>query len=136
MNKAKNYTSVNKKNTKKLLFWTSTWVVSMAIAAFAPRFIWDFNTTLTIIGVLLNIAAGVGMLLANRQYLIDLDEMQRKIMLEAMGLTLGVGLVFGLSYELFEDIKLINSEPEISHVVIVMAITYLIANIKGQRKYQ
>ena len=136
MNKAKNYTSVNQKNTKKLLFWTATWVVSMAIAAFAPKFIWDFNTTLTIIGVLLNIAAGVGMLLANRQYLIGLDEMQRKIMLEAMGLTLGGGLVFGLSYELFEDIKLISSEPEISHVVIVMSITYLIANIKGQRKYQ
>ncbi|TPH19268.1 hypothetical protein [Litorilituus lipolyticus] len=136
MNKVKNYTTVNQKNTKKLMFWTAAWVISMAIAAFAPRFIWDFNTTLTIIGVLLNIAAGLGMLLANRQYLIDLDEMQRKIMLEAMGLTLGVGLVFGLSYELFEDIKLINSEPEISHVVIVMAITYLIANIKGHRKYQ
>jgi hypothetical protein len=112
------------------------WVVTMAITAFAPRFIWDFNTSLTIISLLVNLAVGFRMLVANREYLRGLDEMQQKILFDAMAFTLGVGLVIGLSYELLEDIKLIGFEPEISHLIIVMCLTYLTAMIAGHRKYR
>lgn len=130
------YQTKNCANNKALRNWTSAWVITMAIAAFAPRFIWDFNTTLTIIALLINIAVGFRMLIANRDYLRGLDEMQQKILLEAMALALGVGLVVGLSYELLEDIKLITFEPEIPHIVILMGITYIFAVISGHRKYQ
>jgi hypothetical protein len=108
----------------------------MAIASFAPRVIWDFNTALTIIAVLVNLGIGLKMLAVNRDYLRGLDEMQQKIMLEAMALALGVGLVVGLNYELLEDIKLITYQPEIPHVVFLMVITYLVAILLGNRKYQ
>lgn len=124
------------KNTKRLKGWTVAWVVSMAITAFAPRFMWDFNTLLTVISVFINLAIGVGMLLANRVYLRGLDEMQQRIMFDAMGLSLGVGLVVGLSYELLEDIKLISFQPEIGHLVVIMCLTYLGGIISGNRKYQ
>ena len=130
------YQQRNAKNTRKLKSWTAAWVVSMAITAFAPRFIWDFNTLLTIISVTVNLAIGCGMLLANRVYLRGLDEMQQRIMFDAMGLSLGVGLVVGLSYELLEDIKLISFQPEIAHLVIIMCLTYLGGIISGHRKYQ
>ena len=123
-------------NTRNLRNWTLVWVVSMAIAAFAPKYLWEFNTMLTVIAVVLNLALGFGMLIANRRYLRGLDEMQQRIMLDAMGLTLGVGLVVGLSYELFEDIKLISFEPQISHLVIIMCLTYLFGIISGNRKFQ
>ena len=54
---------------------------------------------------------GFGMIRMFRQYLLGLDELQRKIQLDAMALSLGVGLVVGVSYELLEDIKLITFEP-------------------------
>jgi len=108
----------------------------MAIAAFAPKYVWDFNTVLSIIGVVICIAVGFGMLLANRKYLQGLDEMQRKILFDAMALSLGVGLVLGLSYELLEDIKLITFQPEIPHLVMVMCFTYMGGIIAGHRKYQ
>ncbi|NQZ26500.1 MAG: hypothetical protein HRT55_09320 [Colwellia sp.] len=130
------YQSKNNANTITLRNWTFAWVITMAIAAFAPKFIWDFNTALTITAMLINLAVGFRMLIANRTYLRDLDEMQQKILLEAMALALGVGLVVGLSYELLEDIKLITYQPEIPHVVILMGITYLIAVFSGYRKYQ
>ncbi|WNC72302.1 hypothetical protein RGQ13_19620 [Thalassotalea psychrophila] len=125
-----------KKNTFKLGMWTLAWVITSAIAAFAPRFIWDFDTLLTVIGVLVNVCVGFGMIFANKRYLQGLDEMQQKIQSEAMALSLGVGLVLGLGYELLEDIKLIGFEPEISHLVIVMCITYGIGIIKGGAKYR
>ncbi|WP_231731482.1 hypothetical protein [Colwellia sp. TT2012] len=108
----------------------------MAIASFAPKFIWEFNTVLTIIAVLINLGVGLHMLIANRAYFRGLDEMQQKILFEAMALALGVGLVVGLSYESLEDIKLITYQAEISHVIILMGITYLIAVVSGHRKYQ
>ena len=130
------YNELNCKNTRNLKKWVIAWVVSMAVTLFAPKFIWDFNTLLTIIGVTTNLAIGFGMLLANRVYLRGLDEMQQRIMFDAMGLTLGVGLVVGLSYELLEDIKLITFQPEIGHLVIIMCLTYAGGIIAGNRKYQ
>lgn len=88
------------------------------------------------ITLLVNLAVGFRMLVANREYLRGLDEMQQKILFDAMAFTLGVGLVIGLSYELLEDIKLISFEPEISHLIIVMCLTYLTAIIAGHRKYR
>ena len=79
----------------------------MAIAAFAPKYAWDFNALLSSITIVINIVIGFGMLLANRKYLQGLDEMQRKILFDAMAFSLGVGLVLGTSYELLEDIQLI-----------------------------
>ena len=108
----------------------------MAIATFPPKFIWDFNTALTITAVLINLAVGFKMLIANRDYLRGIDEMQRTILLEAMALSLGVGLVVGLSYELLEDIKLITYQPEIPHIVFLMVIIYGLAVVSSHRKYQ
>lgn len=130
------YQTKNNANTISLRNWTIAWVVTLAIASFAPRFIWNFNTALTITAVLINITVGFKMLIANRDYLRGLDEMQRTILLEAMALALGVSLVVGLSYELLEDIKLITYQPEISHLVFLMVITYGLAVVSGHRKYQ
>jgi hypothetical protein len=51
-------------------------------------------------------------------------------------LSLGVGLVFASSYELLEDIQLIAAQPEISHVMILMCLTFLVGLIAGYRKYR
>ena len=129
-------TAQTKKNTLRLFFWTGAWVLATAGAAFGPRFLWDFNTLPTILGVLIHLGIGFGMIRMFRQYLLGLDELQRKIQLDAMGLSLGVGIVVGSSYELLEDIKLITFEPEISHLIILMCLTYCVGIIVGNRRYQ
>jgi drug/metabolite transporter (DMT)-like permease len=130
------YKDRNCENTRRLRNWTAAWVISMGIAAFAPKYAWEFNTLLSVIAVIVSLFFGFGMLLANRRYLRGLDEMQQRIMFDAMGLALGVGLVVGLSYELLEDIKLITFQPEIPHLVFVMCFTYLIGIVAGHRKFQ
>ena len=129
-------TAQTKKNTLRLFFWTVAWVLATAGAAFGPRFLWDFNTLPTILGVLVHIGIGFGMIRMFKQYLLGLDELQRKIQLDAMALSLGIGLVLGSSYELLEDIKLIPFEPEIPHLLILMSLTYVVGTVLGHRKYQ
>ena len=124
------------KNSVRLMGWNAAWVVSMALAAFGPKLMWNFETSLTILFVLINLGIGFGMILANKRYLNGLDELHQKIFLDAAVFTLGIGLVCGLSYELFEDIKLIPFEPEISHLVILMCLTFLTSMVVGHRKYR
>ncbi len=136
MNESSNLTTRTKINTVQLGLWTGAWVLTSALAAFGPRYFWEFNTPLTILGVLINLGIGFGMILANKRLLNGMDELMRKIQLEAMAISLGVGLVCGLSYELLEDIKLITFEPEVSHLIMLMALTYMVGLIAGNRRYK
>ncbi|MDB4668830.1 hypothetical protein OAF50_02780 [bacterium] len=129
-------TAQTKKNTIRLFFWSVAWVLATAGASFGPKSLWDFNTLPTILGVLVHIGIGFGMIRMFKQYLLGLDELQKKIQLDAMALSLGIGLVIGSSYELLEDIKLIPFEPEIPHLLILMSLTYVVGTVLGHRKYQ
>ena len=124
------------RNTVLLGYWTGAWVLTMALANFGPRFIWDFNEPLTILAILINLAIGFGMIWANKKHLRGLDEMHQKIQLEAMALSLGVGLVAGLAYSNLDVTNIIATDAEISHLVILMGLTYLLGVITGLRKYR
>ena len=53
-----------------------------------------------------------------------------------MALSLGVGLVVGLSYSTMDVTNLIAFDAEISHLVILMGLTYGAGVFTGGRKYQ
>lgn len=116
--------------------WTTGWVVSCGLAAFGPRVFWDYEPLISIAFVLLSLGVGAGMVLANGRHLRQMDELQRQIFLDAGALSLGVGMVVGCTYEILEDIHLITFEPEISHLVILMCLSFLIGLVNGNRKYQ
>ncbi|MEL7450599.1 MAG: hypothetical protein AAFN78_15405 [Pseudomonadota bacterium] len=125
-----------KRNTQRLAGWTGAWLVTMALVNFGPTYVWDHNTALTGIAIVLNILVGFGMIAANRRHLLGLDEMQRAIQLGAMALTLGVGLVLGLAYSNLDVTGMIPFDAEISHLVVLMALTYLGGVLAGTRKYR
>tara|TARA_R110002050_G_scaffold50261_4_gene116183 strand:+ start:169 stop:585 length:417 start_codon:yes stop_codon:yes gene_type:complete len=131
----KDWKNTNKHNTTRLATWTLAWVISMAVANFGPQFFWQ-QDLITIMAIGTNFMMGIGMILANRRQLLGLDELQQKIQLNAMGLSLGVGLIVGLSYSNLDTTNLIAGHAEISHLVIIMGLTYLVGIILGHRKYQ
>ena len=126
----------NNLNTKRLAKWTAAWVISLALATFGDKFIWQQNELITAIAIGINFLVGIMMIMVNKQHLTDLDELQQKIQLNAMGLSLGIGLIVGISYSTLDTTGLISSHAEISHLIIVMALTYMIGIILGNRKYQ
>ena len=131
-----NYNTQTKKNTINLAIYTALWTVSLAIATFGPIFFWEGNKTLTFIGVVVNAIFGVLMILVNIKHLNGLDELQKKIQLEAMGIALGVGIVGGLSYSLLDTTNLITQDAEISFLIILIALTYMAGIIIGQKRYK
>ena len=128
--------ALTKRNTINLAIWTLAWVATMAISSFGPSLIWEDNTTLSVLAILLTFLVGLGMIYANVKHLNGLDELQRKIQLEAMGFALGLAVVAGLAYSSLEHTNLIDYNAEISHVVILIGITYFVGVLIGTSKYR
>lgn len=125
----------NTTNTLRLGLWTLAWVITVAVMAFGPKFLWDYATGPSVIATAVNIAVGIGMVLANRRHLHGMDELERKIFLDASALSLGIGLVFAGCYQLMGDIRLLPFEPRIAHLMIVMSLAFLVGIIGGRRKF-
>lgn len=124
------------KRVRKLALWTWTWMATMAIATFGPKFIWDDHVFLSIFSLLVNFTTGIIMILANRNLFNHFDELERKVHLEAMALTLGLSVVVGLSFSLLDQQNFIPFEAEISYLVMFMGITYLIASVVNSNRFK
>ena len=142
MKKTNTETKTNKAYSKgrvseaKVVYWGLAWVLATAGAAFGPELLWGYGTLMTSVAVATQLALGFGMIWAFKGVLLAMDDLQRLIQLEAISLALGVGIVVGVSYELLEDVKLITFEPEISHLIMLMSLTYMFGLFLGNRRYQ
>ena len=142
MKKTNTETKTNKAYSKgrvseaKVAYWGLAWVLATAGAAFGPELLWGYGTLMTSVAVATQLALGFGMIWAFKGVLLAMDELQRLIQLEALSLAFGVGVVVGLSYELLEDVKLITFEPEISHLIMLMSLTYMFGLFLGNRHYR
>src|ERR1700722_20773747 len=96
------YQSRTRTNVIRLFRWNGAWGAATALMAFGPKFLWNRDLVFTLLAVGLDVAVGVGMILANKKYLAELDELQQKVQLNAMGITLGGGLIGGVPFLVLE----------------------------------
>jgi hypothetical protein len=124
-----------KRQTARLAGWTMGWLVTLAIASFGPKFLWNWNEWISAAAIGINVLVGIGMIVANKNHLRSLDEMQQKIYLEAMAITLGVGLVVGIAYSNLDLSNVITFDAEIAHLVALMSLTWIGSWAVLNRKY-
>jgi hypothetical protein len=134
--KLNEWETATKKNVRHLAYWTGGWVLAVAIAAFGPKFFWDYDPGISIAAILFSTIIGVGMILMNRKYTNGLDEMHRKVTLDAKAIALGVGVVGGMSYSMLDAANVISFNAEIGHLVVLIGLTYFIAYIIGSIRYK
>jgi hypothetical protein len=90
----------------------------------------------TLLAVGLDVAVGVGMILANKKQLMELDEFQRQVQLNSMGITLGVALVAGVPFSVMEAYHVIPFHANIAYLLIPMSLTFAVSNLYGPRRYR
>ena len=134
--KSNEWETTTRKNVRHVAYWTGGWVLTMAIVAFGPKFLWDYNSSISILAILVNTIIGVGMILMNRKYTNGLDEMHRKVTMEAMAIAMGVGVVGGMSYSMLDAANVISFDAEIGHLVALIGVTYFISFIVGSIRYK
>ena len=133
--KKKNFKETTKHNTINLAYWTFAWLISFAITAFLPKMGLSNTKPWLIISIAVNTLLGLGMIIANIRFLKDQDDLQKKIQLEAMAIALGVGVLGGLDYSLLTNTGILSGKADISVLVIIISITYLIAILIGKKRY-
>lgn len=97
----------------------------MALASYGPLLLWDATSILTPISIGLTLATGLMMILMNKNLFDTMDELQKKMQLQATAITLILVMVVGLSYSLLDVHNLIQGDAEISFLVMFMGVTYL-----------
>jgi hypothetical protein len=120
----------------RLFRWTGAWLVTTALMTFGPVLLWNKAMVFTLLAVGLNVGVGVGVILANKTYLAELDELQRKVQLNAMGITLGVAMIVGIPFSVMDMYDVIPFRADIAHLLMLLGLTFLISCLYGTRRYR
>lgn len=130
------YQSRMRTSTKRLCRWHGTWAAATLLMAFGPGFLWHRAVGLTLLAVGLDVAIGVGMILATKNYVMDLDELQRKIFLNALGIAVGVGLIVGVPWTVMDAYRVIHFHANFGLLVVLQGLTFLATLLYGTWRYR
>jgi hypothetical protein len=130
------YQSRVRANVIRLFRWNGAWGAASVLMAFGPRFLWNKALVFTLLAVALDVAVGVGMIVANKKYIAELDELQRKVQLDSMGITLGVALVAGVPFLVMDAYHVIPFHADIAYLLVLMSLTFAVSNLYGTRRYR
>jgi uncharacterized membrane protein len=138
MNTAKNThwtaTETDRKNQRNIVVWSLAWIAPFLAVNLAVKNDWIGSDPLALAATIAVTGLGVGALLAYRRFLSDADELMRKIQLDALALTVGVGVVSGFSYTLLETAGLV-AEAEVMTLIMIMMVTYTGGIVVGMRRF-
>ena len=120
----------------RLICWNLAWAASCALIKFGPRSLWNKDSALTILAIGLNLCMGLGVILANKKHIAELDELQRKVYLNALAITVGVALVAGVPYSVAGSYYLIPFQADIPHLLLIMGLTFCVSFLYGTWRYR
>ena len=130
------YQSRTRTNVVRIFRWNGAWGAATLLMAFGPKFLWNKALGFTLLAVGLDVAVGVGMILANKKYIAELDELQRKVQLNSMGITLGVALIAGVPFSVLDAYHVIPFHADIGYLLILMSLTFAVSNLYGAWRYR
>ena len=119
-----------------LAAWTAAWVASLAIARFVPGQLGEYQPIAAWIALGVNVAVGIVWIVAHARYLRQLDDLQRKILTDALAVALGAGLVGAMAASVANNAGLISFGDDAATFAIVAAVAYIVMAIVGNVRYR
>ena len=123
------------KNANQVLLWMFAWVGSLGIVSFCSKYEWYSSTLPIIIAFVIHTGIGIGMILAYKRFLKELDELERKIQLGSLALSVGATVVGFTSYSILGKAGIV---PELSpsYLIMLLFFTYGAGLIIGRIRYR
>ncbi|GBF31052.1 hypothetical protein MnTg04_01005 [bacterium MnTg04] len=129
------FTARARKSSMRLLSWVFAWVGTMVLADKAELYEWYSSAWISMLAIVINTGIGIGVIVTFLRFLKELDELQRKIQLDALALSMGIGFVGGFAYSLLATAQFI-SDAEASDILVLMSVAYMAGIIIGQVRYK
>ena len=123
------------RSTMNYLLWTLVWAGSYVLADKAALLGWYQGTTSAAIAVAVNLALGVVMVAAYMRHLRAMDELQRKIQMDALALSVGAGIVGGFAMMLMRSTGLSNG-ADIHTLILLIFATHIASTLFGCLRYR
>ena len=123
-------------NTMRLFGWGVTWVAATALMGLGPKFLWHKALEFTLPAIGLDVAIGVGWILAAKKYVMELDELQQRVWLNSLGITVGVVMIVVPPLSVMDVSHMLSFHVNISHVVMLMAVTFVVSLVYGMVRYR
>ena len=108
----------------RFVLWSLAWTGSMVLVDKAVLYGWYTESFYSVIGIVVNALLGLVVVRTFLRHLGDMDEMQRKIQLDALALSMGVGFVGSFTYSLLTTTGFVT-DTENSDIILLMAVTYM-----------
>jgi hypothetical protein len=121
-------------NSMKVNIWAILWTLSLGVFTYLTGLEW-FNTATAITCFIVNLAVGIKLVLSYKHFLHHLDEMERKIQLDALALSVGVTIISFASLSILDRGDLIG-EAKTFHLIMILSISYMVGIVIGRVKYR
>lgn len=123
----------DRRNLRRFTLWSFLWALSFVLSTLGIKKEW-WPPAGEFVAVASTALLGLVSILRYRRFLMEADELQRKIEIEALALAFGVGMVGGLSSWL---LVVGASVPgtDLIYVFCAMMVTYAVSVLVGRRRY-
>ena len=123
------------KNANRVNILAFLWAGSLCGATFLSKYDWYSSTLPVIASVVIHGSIGVWMILAFKKLISEIDELERKIQLDALALSVGITIVGFSTYSILQDI---GSIPVLrpAYLIALMSLSYSFGLIGGRIRYR
>jgi hypothetical protein len=118
-----------------LVGWVFVWMASLTISDKAALYGWWSAEWITWLSIAVNFLLGGWLILRFLRLLRGMDDLQRRIQLEALAFAFGISLVGCISYSLLVTWGYIVDE-EVSDIFVLMCVSYSFAAMFGVWRYR
>jgi hypothetical protein len=129
------YDSRSIRDSIVLVIWIFAWMAVLTLADKAALYGWWSAEWITLLAVAVNVMLGFGVIFKFMSMLRSMDDLQRKIQLEALSMALGISIVGCAAYSLLVTWGYIIDE-EVSDIFVLMCVSYSASVLIGVWRYR
>ena len=124
-----------RRDSLAIVGWIFTWMLSLVISDKAALYGWWSAEWITWLSIAVNFALGVWVAVRFVRMLRGMDDLQRKIQLDALSMALGISLVGCAAYSLLVTWGYIVDE-EVTDIFMLMCVSYSASVLIGVWRYR
>lgn len=123
------------KENIKMVALIFIWMISLIVSDKAALYGWWSAEWITVLSIIINAGFGLGVLHSYRRMLKGMDDLQRKIQLEALSMAFGVSVIGSISYSLLVTWGYIIDE-EVTDIFLLMCISFSASVLLNSLRYK
>jgi len=123
------------KNAHRVNLFALLWALTLMISAYLGETGVLDNPALLVIAFAVHSMIGIAMLFTYKSFLTQLDEMERKVQLDALALAVGVAIISFSSYSILANTGTVPPLKS-AYLIALIALTYMVGIIKGRLAYR